>query len=182
MSFFKKLMGNNTKHTPPNTNDILDRVSIELKVKLGKECIDNERYDDAIKYLHEYFKLMEENNFSDLRHLDKPCNYNIAIAYYQTKQYQEAIKHLTKAIELDSKYFEAYYLRIQCYLPLNELKKAILDVDSAVALKPERHDLYMNKGIALLRLGDKNSAKSVFMLAKMVGNTDADNYIKKYCQ
>lgn len=56
------------------------------------------------------------------------------IALSMSGQYGPAIQDLTRAIEIDPIYAEAYYLRGSAYMGNKEYDKALIDLDRAVAL------------------------------------------------
>jgi Flp pilus assembly protein TadD len=70
---------------------------------------------------------------------------------------------------------------MQTYFALNMFNEALLDIDHAIKLKPNRDDLYVNKGIAYLNMGNKMEARKAFSRAVEMGNRDAQKYIHDYC-
>lgn len=179
MSFFKNLFNKNSDKEAYERG--ADHLRINLEAKIAEEHLAKEEYYQAIEHLKEYFKLVARNNFSDLENLNKPCHYNLGLAYLNTNQFNEAIQSLTKCIEIDKNCFEAYLLRINCYFEVDEIQKAFNDIDYAVKLRPDRDDLFMNKGIAYLKIRDVENARIAFTNAKLIGNPDADYYLNKYC-
>jgi tetratricopeptide (TPR) repeat protein len=53
--------------------------------------------------------------------------HNRGFAYRKKREYQNAIKDYTKAIELDTKHFKAFYNRAFCWDKLSKLEEAEQD-------------------------------------------------------
>jgi tetratricopeptide (TPR) repeat protein len=149
--------------------------------KLGEENLEAKKNHDAIKYLQEFFELMGRNYFPDLNHLIQPCYFNLALSYSNIADYSNSIKFWSKFLENDRTNFDAYFERMQTYFALNMFNEALLDIDHAIKLKPNRDDLYVNKGIAYLNMGNKMEARKAFSRAVEMGNRDAQKYIHDYC-
>ena len=75
------------------------------------------------------------------------------------KEYEEAIKHYTAAMELDSSYHILPANRGMAYLKLNSFEKAEQDCGQAVALDPGYIKGYLRRGTARLELGKLQLAK-----------------------
>ena len=67
---------------------------------------------------------------------------------YQKGDYDEAIKHYTKAIELDPKHVSAYYNRGSAYEQKGDHDLAIEDFNKAIDLNPDFASAYFNRGNA----------------------------------
>ena len=67
---------------------------------------------------------------------------------YQKGDYDEAIKHYSKAIELDSNYVSAYYNRGSAYGQKGGHNLAIADYSKVIELKPDYVGAYFNRGLA----------------------------------
>ncbi len=179
MGLFDILFGG--KNNSQKNQDSADYVRVNLFAKLGEENLKDGNYQEAINYIHEFFELMNRNSYKDLRHLIKPCYFNLALAYSNSEDYANAIIYWTKFIHYDKSNFDAYSKRIQAYFELNRFPEALQDIDKALRLKPNQAELYINKGIAYIKMGDKLKAKKALIRANDLGNTDAQNLINKYC-
>ena len=82
------------------------------------------------------------------------------------KQHQEAIADYDKAIELNPKYFNAYYNRGTAKDGLKQYKESIADYDKAIELDPKYFDAYYNRGFAYLELAQKKK-KLLKILTKL---------------
>jgi tetratricopeptide (TPR) repeat protein len=74
--------------------------------------------------------------------------YNKAVDKYNSQQYNRAIKALTKAVELNPNYAEAYKFRgdAKCYTSYLSDKPAMDDYSKAIALKPDYAEAYFSRG------------------------------------
>ena len=158
-----------------------DYIRTNLLAKLGEESLGNEKYQDAINYINQFFELKNKNAFNDLNYLENPCYFNRGLAYFNLGNYQRAVADLSNFISKDTSSFDAYFLRTQAYFELDDMPKAIADIKSALSLKPSRGDLYINLGIAHLKQGDKLNAKPALQKAVQLGFQDAQTYIDNYC-
>jgi len=68
----------------------------------------------------EYFKnLLEKNPENPMVH------YSLGLEYYKVKDYENAIKHLTKYLQLQEDEGAAYRTLAKCYEEMGEFQKAI---------------------------------------------------------
>ena len=179
MGLFDNLFGN--KSNQPDSQKSVDYIRINLLAKLGEEKLGEGKYNEAIDYIHEFFELMNRTSFTDLQHLIQPSNFNLALSYSNSEDYSNAIVYWTKFIQSDRTNFDAYNERLKAFFELNKLPEAIQDIDNALRLKPNRDDLYINKGIALIKMGNKLEARKALTRAKELGNADAQNFINNHC-
>lgn len=179
MGLFDNVFGNKSDQSKDQTS--VDYIRVNLLAKLGEKNVEAEEYGDAINYIHEFFELMGRNSFPDLQHLIQPCYFNIALSYSNSGDNENAIKYWSKFIQSDKTNFDSYFERLQSYLALNKLNEALLDIDSALKLKPNRDDLYINKGIVFIKMGNKIEARKALSKAVEMGNNDAQKYIDNHC-
>ncbi|MCA9891205.1 MAG: tetratricopeptide repeat protein, partial [Anaerolineae bacterium] len=62
------------------------------------------------------------------------------LAYYELKQYEQAIADYDKAIQLEPQYASAYYNRGLAYYMLNEYDLAIADYEAALKFDPNHEN------------------------------------------
>ena len=105
------------------------------KKKLNKSS--NTNHPSAITYLSDTIRLNPEDQYAYLKRGD---------AYYNLKQYKEAIADYNKTIELDPENVIAYGRRGDAYGGLKQYKEALIDYDKAVALDPGYAPAYNNRG------------------------------------
>lgn len=110
----------------------------------------------------------------------KDACYKRGMIRCQHEEYQAAISDFNQAIEINSKWAEAYYNRGLAYAKLGEYQKAIDDYTQALGIHPNSADAYNNRGNAYYKLGnyekaiaDYNKALSINSnLAEVVKNRD----------
>lgn len=83
---------------------------------------------------------------------------NLGLAYYDLKKYQEAIKNLNRAIEIDPRFDDAYNNLGIIYSDLGNYQEAIKNYDKAANLYPLHRDVYLNRCGAYIRIGNYRQA------------------------
>ncbi len=116
----------------------------------GSALLESEHYEAAVV---SYNKALELNSNSSE-------TWNIrSIALFALGQLKEAIASLDKAIELDKNTDRE--LRDTLLLVIDQHQKTIASYDHAVAIKPDDHEAWYNRGNALFDLGrDKDAIAS----------------------
>jgi tetratricopeptide (TPR) repeat protein len=92
-----------------------------------------------------------------------------------------AILDFTKAIELKPNNPYTYSFRGRCKLRLKDYKGALPDYTKAIDLKPNYALAYYARGLIKQLLGEKDSGCLDFLKAGELGDEDAYQAIKKYC-
>ena len=77
---------------------------------------------------------------------------------YENDDYKEAIKHLSKVIELEPKLIDGYYNRGLAKSKLPEYIEAIEDYTKAIDIDPNYVIAYNNRGLVKAKLADYNGA------------------------
>jgi curved DNA-binding protein CbpA len=94
----------------------------------------------------------------------------------QVKQYQQAIQSLTKAIELDSNYVEAYLKRCEMRYKLGDNKGVLDDCYQILKINSQMAKAYYYQGRARYRLGYTESAIDAYNEAIRQENNYAQAY------
>ena len=85
--------------------------------------------------------------------------YNRAMIYEANKEYQNAVDELTKAINENENYADAYFERAYMYqVYLNQKELALTDYNKAIKLMPKFPEAYNNRGILYYEYGEKGKA------------------------
>ncbi len=98
---------------------------------------------------------------------------------YKSKEPQEQIRYYTKAIELNSKFVEAYSNRGDCYANLEQYQRAIKDYDQAIQLNPEDAAAYYNRGTSYADLWQYERAIKDYDQAIQLNPEDAVAYCSR---
>ena len=165
-----------------------DYLRVKLLADLGSAELEKNNYKNAIDYLLEYFTIVKRNSFHDLKSLDGPCYFNLALSYSKTHQFSNSIKYWSAFLEGDQRllfeYFEnkekalfdAFIERSNSYMKCEQYNEAIKDIDSALEIDPSKAFLLVNKGICYIGLCNKQDATKVFQKAKALGFPDIERY------
>lgn len=90
---------------------------------------------------------------NDSRYYEK-----LGVLYYQTHDYENAIKNLDKAISITPISAEAYSLRGLAYRDLGNIEKALPDLDKAITLDPNVGVYYARRGVARFQANQQDGA------------------------
>jgi lipoprotein NlpI len=85
-----------------------------------------------------------------------------AAAAWEKKQSEEALKLVTKAVELDPKNAGAFLLRGQIFAGLNKHAEAVADFDQTIKLDPKRAEAYDWRGSEQFKLGKMEASLADF--------------------
>ena len=147
-------------------------------LKKGTEYTKTGEYQSAIDDLTECLRI--DTNYA--------LAYNMrGFAYRNLGNYEEAIADYTRAIRIDPDRIDddiadAKYWRGEAYYNLGNYEKAIADFTEFIRLAPDIADTYYNRGLAKLKLGQKESGCLDLSKARELGFADANDEITKYCQ
>jgi tetratricopeptide (TPR) repeat protein len=103
------------------------------------------------------------------------------VKFYQNKQYQEGLAVLNEFIRKVTDHEKAYEFRAFCNYHLKNFEQAKSDADAVVAINPENAGVITLRGVAKLRLGDKDGACEDFKKGSDMGNTTAKNNYTNIC-
>ncbi|MEM7102492.1 MAG: tetratricopeptide repeat protein [Bacteroidota bacterium] len=76
----------------------------------------------------------------------------------ELQDFEGAHANLTKAVELNPKYYKAYIARGQVYRRTKRYQEALNDYNYAISLKPEFSDAYNNRGNIYFEMGQDDNA------------------------
>ncbi len=111
----------------------------------GGVYFQNGDYDNALQDLNIAVKL-----------LPTPKTYHgRGDTYRILKQYKQAIKDYSKAIELNKDFPSAYKFRAECYYELGNFSQAINDYNKAIETYTEDEDLYNSRAFSYWQFKDK---------------------------
>lgn len=93
-------------------------------------------------------EIENQNSFSEEESpAQKVDRYSSAgVAYSELQEYEKAIQHHNKAIEIVNNIPAFYYNRANTYNKLGEYQKAIIDYKKAITLDPDNADYHCNLG------------------------------------
>jgi len=108
--------------------------------------------------------------------------YYSGLAKVNLHNFVGAIVDYTKAIEINPKSANTFYNRGNAKHELHDYTGAIADFTKAIEINPKLRNAYYNRGISKMSIGHKNSGCKDFRKAGEMGDADAYELIKKFCQ
>ncbi len=91
-----------------------------------------------------------------------------------------ALKEFNKAIEADATFSEAYYYRAAILFNNKKFTAAISDLDKAIALNSNYTAALLLRGNSHIKTDHKEQACEDFILAKQLGDSLANTYVREY--
>jgi len=102
---------------------------------------------------------------------------------FMKKEYENALKSYSKAIELNPKSALAHVKRGNTYSALQKFDEAIVDFSIAISIDDKNGEAYYGRGMARLSNGSKQpNYCDDLMKAKKCGYREARNAIKEFCK
>ncbi len=139
------------------SNFLFAQSQVDSLVQLGIQYHDNEQYDKAIEL---YQKALEIDPVSPL------TNYEIALTYMYTKDYESSIKHSDIVIEQkDRNLLEAYITKGSCLDYLGKTDESIRLFEEGIRKFGDHYLLYYNLGFNYYRLKNYEKAQQTFTKA-----------------
>jgi tetratricopeptide (TPR) repeat protein len=87
---------------------------------------------------------------------------DLAIAYFQTEQYQKAFDPLGKVLARDPRSVAAHHMRGKSHFMLGEFEKAAAELETALKLSPKDPDIIYTLGLAYLKMKQEPKARAVY--------------------
>ena len=138
--------------------------------------IDKHSLGDKIGAIQDYNKAIELDPYK------ADVYYNRAIAKSRLGDGRGAIQDYNKAIEFDPSHGSAYHNRGGAKFKLEDYIGAIQDYNKAIELDPSHGSAYYLRAVAKIFLGDKEGGCLDLSKAGELGEYEAYNLIKEYCQ
>jgi tetratricopeptide (TPR) repeat protein len=113
--------------------------------------------------------------------MDVIALYNLGRTQWELKKFDEAIKTLEKAAQIQPGYMDTYYFLGLAYGGKNDYKTALKWLDKAVEQDPTKGVYYYNRGIAKGQISIKADFCSDFKKAYELGFEGAKVMIDQYC-
>lgn len=137
----------------------------------------------ALHGARQYKKAMADYNRYDSLMLGRASHdfyYTRALCEVQLRQFQQALNDFAHAIVLNRAEPTYYAELAQLQLRVNQKEDAVVTADLGLRIAPNYPDLYLIKGLALVNDNKKNEGLAALNKAKELGDTRADDLIKKY--
>lgn len=149
------------RHDPINKSNPVNEGDFYWETTLG-EIRTDEKYITT--------RRIEKSSINSGVFLNKVKNKNmyavmhnyIATMHIESGEFDKALAEISKAVELDSKFPEAFNNMGIIYSNLNDIVSAVKSYDKALSLHPNFTLAYINKGIALQKSKDFHGAISLY--------------------
>jgi|GEM_PF-2480845 len=105
---------------------------------------------------------------------------NVAITYFNQKQYEQAIEWFRKASQIDPANIDFYDNIAVCYNILKDMPNALKALQQILAIQPENVDAMIRAGNIAYQLGEKDTAAQYLASFKGIadsGDLSADVYV-----
>ncbi len=109
--------------------------------------------------------LNDFNRATDLHPIEEKYHYYKYISHFEMRQYNKAIEHINKSIEINNEFYGYYYYKGNAYFELSKFNEAIHEYSTALELNFENSELYYKRGMALIALGKSDAAIKDFSAA-----------------
>lgn len=93
------------------------------------------------------------------------------------RQYADAVKDLTKCIELDPKSVDAFSERGSAYFMLGKFDESVADFDKQIKLDPKKANEHWRRGISLYYAGKYEEGAKQFVGYENVSTDDVENAV-----
>jgi len=145
------------------------KSAVQRKVGPDKAALalwQGEKYTDPNKAVGYWNRVIQSNPNS------AEAYNNRGLAYYNLKQYQQAVKDYDKAISVNAKYAVAYNNRGNTYYGQGKYKLALADFNKSLRYDTKYAKAHFNRGLAYLQLDNKTQSCREFNLACNLGECE----------
>jgi tetratricopeptide (TPR) repeat protein len=146
---------------------------MEIYPLLGQAKHKASRSEEAVADFTYYLRYFSE---------DAAAWYHFGVVYKESGKYFNALECFNKCIAKDQNKADYYNARGETYLQTRTWRYADNDFAMALDLEPGNARTYLNKGLALIQLGQKEEACFCFSKASAYGLFEATAYQDKYCK
>jgi len=130
-----------------------ERSSVPLLAALADMYLENQDYQEGVAQYKELLSIVND------KRLRSKVFYQIGYVYFVQKDYDNLERILEEAIKQPPVYVSVYNLFAYYYAQKNKkLKQALVFIDKALRLAPDRYDYVDTKGYLLFKLGKKTDA------------------------
>lgn len=151
----------------PETPDVFNITQFDLLISKDTEI---ERGEITIDEILNTYKTITEIEIENAI-----SNFNMGVALFKNKQYEESLKYFKRAVSLNPDFAEAYYNLGLCHEKCGELDDAARSYAKAVEKAPSIGG-YLSLAVVLYTKGNYSKALEVFSKAANSADETADTY------
>lgn len=89
-------------------------------------------------------------------------HYNLGMASFEERRYDEAIKHFKRSLELNNNIARTHIEISTCYMMLGNFSEAAKHLELAISIDPRMTEAHNSLGVALMNLGRLREAERQF--------------------
>lgn len=123
---------------------------------------DEKLYSEAISYYDKISATPAKSSYL----------FRIGLHHYQKKDFNAAISFLTKAIDKNHFYYNAYFARGLVYFKIEKYHEALSDFARALDLRPDHKDVWVHYALSQQLVGKYDHALNSYEKAQAIDSTD----------
>jgi tetratricopeptide (TPR) repeat protein len=143
----------------------LDPKNPAYSLRLAGAIIGDRRYSVALEFL--------DAVKPDFQHLAE-YHYNVGLAYYGIRRYQQAITALNEALRIDPSLQHARFFLANCQAVMGDLESAVQLYREALARNPNQSGYLLALGQVLKQMGPESNAEAQRVLRRVLQLHPAD--------
>ena len=136
----------------------------------GNDALGKQEYKEALRYYTEALKI--DSCYTDALN-------NMGIVQYENGRYSDAVLNYDAAISCNSEFWEAYLNRANAYYELNELYRALDDLEYLERKTPDSTNVYFGLGLVKTKMRKYDKAIRAFNRAFMLDSTNAEVLVNR---
>jgi Tfp pilus assembly protein PilF len=140
----------------------LDETDVDVLANLGSIYAAMDRREEALQY---YGMVLDSPGYPTPENI----YFNMAAIYLWMKDYEKAASLSRKALALSPSFAEAHNLLGKALLAQNQLDDALAEFDEALKQRSQFGEAILNRGLVLLKKGDREGARKEFRKAMNLG-------------
>lgn len=145
-------------------------TSSEEKLAEGRTLMQQGKFRDAIQPLNAAIDA-DDKNYEAFN--------SRAVAYFELKDYENALLDYERAIQLNPDFYKPYYNRAKLKTARGETDAALKDYAEAIRRSPDMSDIYLDRGQLFANSGNLTSALSDFNQAIQLDSKNSLAYFNR---
>ncbi|MDH5368181.1 MAG: tetratricopeptide repeat protein [Cyclobacteriaceae bacterium] len=136
----------------------------------GNDALSRQEYKEALRYYSGALAL--DSCYVDALN-------NIGIVYFESRKFGESVKYYDAALQCQPEYWDAYLNRASAFYELNELYRALDDLEYLQRKIPDSSKVYFGLGLVNTKLRKFNDAIIAFDEALEIDNLNAEILVNR---
>jgi len=136
----------------------------------GNDALAKQEYKEALRYYTEALKI--DSCYTDALN-------NVGIVQYENGSYGEAVLNYDAALQCDPEFWEGYANRANAYYELNELYRALDDLEYLERKIPDSSSVYFGLGLVKTKMRKYDEALEAFDKALLLDSANAEILVNR---